>query len=193
MTPIRLFILDELATRGSTHGHHLRHLAQEEYADLWTDINVGGFYAALNRMATEGLVRDVRTESAGRYPERTIYEITPEGRTALAALHDEGLRTLVFRMDPFDLAFSRAHQLTVEHLHEILTARRTQYAEREAALRQQTADLADRLSPAERYIVRHLLDRLSTEVRWHDAVLADLPAIVAGFTPPSHQTEEEQA
>ena len=67
MSSIRLFILDALS-RGEAHGHQLRFDAAEEYIELWTDIQVGGLYSTLKRMAAEGLVQVVRTETVGNYP-----------------------------------------------------------------------------------------------------------------------------
>lgn len=187
-TPVRLFILDALA-RGDAHGHALRLLAQEEYTDLWTDIQVGGFYAALGRMAEEGLVRAVRTEAAGRYPERTVYAVTETGRQALGRERDAMLRKVVFRADPFDLAFSRAGDLSLPELRAVLEERREHFASRHREISDELVAVEHRLTRAEGHVVRHLLARLTTEIGWLDQLLDDLPAVVTGF----HEPQEPEA
>lgn len=184
MTPIRLFILDAL-TRGEAHGHQLRALAAEEYVELWTDIQVGGFYGTLKRLAVEGLVEPVRTETVGNYPERTVYAITAEGRDALIELQHDMLRKTLFRMDPFDLALSRARDTSEGELRVVLSARRADYRHQRDSLKSQVhgaAGLASRMTAVELHVVDHLIERLDAEIRWHDTLLADLPAIAASLT-----------
>jgi DNA-binding PadR family transcriptional regulator len=180
VTPIRLFILDALA-RGEAHGHQLRALAAEEYLELWADVQVGGFYGTLKRLAAEGLVEAVRTETMGNYPERTIYAITDEGRDALAELQYDMLRKTTFRMDPFDLALSRAREITEGELRTVLAARRADYVHQRDSLHDQihgSGGLAERMSVVELHIVEHLLTRLDAEIQWHDKLMTDLPATV---------------
>ena len=80
MSSIRVFILGTLAQSGPLHGHQIRQQAQADHAELWADVHVGSLYGALKRLANEGLVREVRTERVGNRPERTVYEITADGR-----------------------------------------------------------------------------------------------------------------
>ena len=84
MSAIRVFILGTLAPSGPLHGHQIRQEAQADHTELWADVRVGSLYGALKRLASEGLVREVRTERVGNRPERTVYEITPEGQRALS-------------------------------------------------------------------------------------------------------------
>ena len=79
---VRLYLLDALS-REPAHGLLLRLLAQEEYAEPWTDLQVGGIYGTQKRLADEGLIEAVRTEREGNRPDRTMYAITGEGRDAL--------------------------------------------------------------------------------------------------------------
>jgi DNA-binding PadR family transcriptional regulator len=184
VTPIRLFILDALA-QGEAHGHQLRAMAAEEYLELWTDIQVGGFYSMLKRLATEGLVQAVRTETVGSYPERTVYAITDEGRDALAELHHDMLRKTTFRMDPFDLALSRARDISEGELRSVVAARRADYLHQRTSLHDQLygdGGLSARMSTAELHIVDHLLERFDSEIRWHDKLLADVAATAASLS-----------
>lgn len=179
MSPLRLFVLGSLDARGAMHGHHLRLLAEEERIHLWTDVSVGALYGALKRLAAEGLIAGERVEREGTYPERQVYAITPEGRDALAALREEGLRTIVLKHDPFDLAVARLDPARLDRLGDEL-------ASRIAALRQILAGQEERqerarpyLSAAETWVMQHRADRIRSEIASHEQLLATVPEIIA--------------
>src|SRR5437764_1084859 len=116
MSSVRLFILGALARGGPTHGHQIRRDAQSDRTELWTDIKVGSLYAALNRMAAEGVIKAVRTERIGNLPARTVYAITDEGYKELSALRGALLRDTHLRPDPVDLALHYSQDMAEEEL-----------------------------------------------------------------------------
>ena len=181
MSSIRLFILATLAASGPLHGHQIRQQAQNDRTDTYTDIQVGSVYGALKRLANENLIREVRTEKVGNRPERTIYEINPEGRRSLAALRDKALRELDRHHDPFDLALALARDVSEEHLEHVVE-------DRIGALRVQLAEqrhAAEHAEPyvneAERLVIRHLIARTEAEIGWHTELAARIPRIAADF------------
>ncbi|MCS5713822.1 helix-turn-helix transcriptional regulator [Herbiconiux sp. CPCC 205716] len=179
MSPLRLFVLGSLDARGAMHGHQLRLLGEEERIHLWTDVSVGSLYGALKRLAAEGLIVEERTEREGSYPERQVYAITPSGRAALAELRGEGLRTLVLKHDPFDLAVSRLDQERLDELPAELAGRvdalRTLLADHEQRLEQ----ARPYLSVAEGWVMEHRADRLRSEIASHERLISLVPEIVA--------------
>jgi DNA-binding PadR family transcriptional regulator len=181
VSSIRLFILGTLAASGPLHGHQIRQQAQNDRTETWTDIQVGSVYGALKRLANEDLIREVRTEKVGNRPERTVYEITPEGRRSLAAIHDTALRELDRHYDPFDLALAQARSVPEEHLQQIVENRigalRVRLAEQRHA-----AEAADPyVNEAERLVIQHLIARTEAEICWHTEVAARLEKIAADF------------
>jgi DNA-binding PadR family transcriptional regulator len=181
MSSIRLFILGTLARTGPLHGHQIRHQAQTDRTEAWTDIRVGSLYGALKRLASEGLVREVRTERVGNRPERTVYEITAEGRRALSAVRDQALRTLFSPNDPFDLALTQTPDLAEETLAQIVANRLAGLRVREAELAEAAASADPYVNEAERLVMQHLRERCAAEVRWHEELLNRVPKIVADF------------
>lgn len=181
MSSIRLFILGTLATSGPLHGHQIRQQAQSDRTETWTDVQVGSVYGALKRLASEDLIREVRTEKVGNRPERTVYEITPAGRRALAAIHDAALRELDRHYDPFDLALAQARDVPAEHLEQIVENRIGALRVQLAAQRH-AAEAADpHVNEAERLVLQHLIVRTEAEIRWHAEVAARLEKIAADF------------
>ena len=57
----------------------------------WGGVTVGALYREMRALDAEGLIAAVRTETEGRRPARTIYEITPEGRRELALLREQAI------------------------------------------------------------------------------------------------------
>jgi len=181
VSSIRLFILGTLAAIGPLHGHQIRQQAQNDRTETWTDIKVGSVYGALKRLASEGLVREVRTERIGNRPERTVYEITSEGRRSLAAVHDTALRQLDHHFDPFDLALAQSRQVADQDLEQIV-ANRLAALEVQLASQRHAAEVADPyLNEAERMVIQHLIERTEAEIRWHAELIARLPKIAADF------------
>lgn len=179
MSSIRLYILSTLTERGPLHGHGLRALAEQEHVDEWTDITPGALYGALKRMLSEGLIEVERTEREGNYPERQVYRVTAAGEAAEHRYRSAIFAALDTRHDPFDLAFSRLDPERIGDLEAGLIERRDAY---QALLdeERETLERIDRhLWRAERLTWEHKIQRLETEIGWHDDLLSQVPEIIA--------------
>jgi DNA-binding PadR family transcriptional regulator len=179
VSSIRLFVLDTLERHGEVHGHQVRLLAEQEHVHLWTDISVGALYGAIKRLAAEGLVREVRTERAGAYPERQVYGITDAGRVALAGLRRSTSEQVAFKPDPFDLALSRPDPDRLDELPGLVAGRLDRLRALLAEARRNNDRARPYLSVGEAHALRHRERRLEAEIDWHADLLADLPAVVA--------------
>jgi DNA-binding PadR family transcriptional regulator len=179
MSSVRLYIHGALATEGPMHGHQLRLLAEQEHVHYWTDISVGSLYGAIKRLAAEGLISELRVEREGNYPERQVYEISEAGSAALAVLRQENLGTVVFRPDPFDLAMSRLDPAALDQTAEMLAARLATLREMLEASEAQRAKADPYLTVTERFVLSHKSARLTAEIEWHEALITELPRIIA--------------
>jgi len=178
VSSIRLFILGALADEGEMHGHQLRQLAELEHIDMWTDITVGALYGAIKRLAAEDLIEEARVEREGSYPERQVWRVTPAGLTALAAVRRGGLREIVLKPDPFDLAISRLDKSTLDEIPSTVEARlsalRTMLVQEHA----HTLSIAKFLTQVEFLVMQHRAERIRAEVTWHEELLRQLPEII---------------
>ncbi len=181
VSSIRLFILGTLSASGPLHGHQIRQQAQSDRTEIWTDIKVGSVYGGLKRLANEGLIREVRTEKVGNRPERTIYEITAEGRRALAAVRHAALRELDRYHDPFDLALTQSRDLAEEDLAKIVENRIGGLRVQLASLRHHAEIDDPYLNEAERMVGRHLIARTEADLGWHAELAERLPKVAADF------------
>ena len=179
MSSIRIFILGALDARGEMHGHQLRLLAEEEHIDQWTDITVGALYGAIKRLAAEGLIEERRVEREGSFPERQVWGITAEGREALGFLRQRGLRQIVHKPDPFDLAMTRLDPHQLDDVEAILLSRLSTL--RAELLDSQThlQTIKQYLTVAEQIVMNHKVHRLAADIAWHEELLGQLPEIIA--------------
>jgi len=175
---MRLFILDALA-RGEMHGHQLRQLAEQERVHLWTDISVGGLYGALKRLAGEGLIAEVRTEQVGGYPERQVWGITEAGRDSLATLREAGVREVALRPDPVDLALARPDPARFGELPGLVRERLAKLQRLLHEAERLAEHAAPYVTPLEAAVIGHRPARIRAEIAWHEALLAELPTLLA--------------
>jgi DNA-binding PadR family transcriptional regulator len=161
------------------HGHQLRLLAEQEHVALWTDITVGGLYGALKRLAAEDLIEQVRVEQSGSYPPRQIWSITDAGREALGSLRLRALSEIVIKPDPFDLAMTRLDPRHLADLPATVGARIASLSAMLAEWEARAAAAARYMTVCEKLMVKHRLDRLRTEITWHQELADRLPEIVA--------------
>lgn len=182
MSSMRLFILGALARSGPMHGYQIHHQARVDRTELWTDVRLAAIYGALKRLAHEGLIEAARSEREGRLPERTVYQITDAGRRSMEALRQEGLSTVAFPPDPFDLALVYAETEPAETLHRFVETRNARLAAELANANLMAVQADPYLTPAERLVMRHRIVRLEAEVAWHrelSAGIADFGQVAA--------------
>lgn len=174
MKPVRLFILGALAVDGPQHGYQIRSEAIRDRTELWTSITPGSLYSALHRMVSDGLIEVERTETPVNSPPRTIYRITPAGRRELLAQRDAALEQVVVTTDPLDLALRFVSDLSVEELIRTVASRHAALVDRLAMHEEAYAASKQYLVGLEPITFRHVLQRLRTEVDWHEQLLAEL-------------------
>ncbi len=178
MSSIRLFVLGSFAEHGPMHGHALRLVAEQEHIDRWADVAGSAIYGALKRLAAEGLLREVRVEREGNYPERQVYDITDEGRAALDELRLEAIREVVIRPDPVDLGLARVGPDLAARLPELLDERLSELHALLASEERHNEHIDQYLTPMERRVVRHKVARLRADIAWLTELVADLPEII---------------
>lgn len=141
-------------------------------------VNVGqrtSVYRTIERLHTDGLITVKDTERDQAYPERTVYEITEAGRATVRGWLLEMLSTPKPEFPQFPAALSHALMLAPAELRDAL-------AERLRAMTATLEDLEARLAAHEGGDLprigliefEYLRDVTAAEVRWLEAVLAEL-------------------
>ncbi len=133
----------------------------------------------MKRLSDEGLLRASGQEKQGNRPTRQLYEITAEGRAALAALRRGGLSEVWFKYDPFDLALTRMEPTALRALPAVLADRLEKVRALLAEARRVNAGARDHVGLAKQWALRHTEYRLAAEVAYLTDLLAAAPDVVS--------------
>lgn len=131
MWSTRLIVLGLIRWLGPVHGYLVRREIDSWKMPGATEVGAGSIYHALKRLAADGLIEVVATESVDDRPARTTYRITAAGEADFQRTLREKLWEVAVADDPFHTAWSFASVLTP--------------AENAALLRQRTETLYQRI------------------------------------------------
>jgi DNA-binding PadR family transcriptional regulator len=173
MNLTRLVCLGLLAGRGARHGHQLRRDVEIYGAEKWAGVGVGSLHRELRQMAAGGLIEAVRTEQVGRWPPRTIYQITAAGRRELAALREQAIGRIHEAPDAMaaGLVFAGSAdpvmtgELLVRHRDAVESELERLALERERGMRE--GYLQPAVSPSQAAAFRRSELRMEAELAWH--------------------------
>ena len=156
-------LLAVLAARGPAHGYDVKREHDAWFPD-GRPMAFGQVYAALGRLAREGLVEVAGTEAGGG-PERTVYALAPAGGERLAAWLAEP--TDVSAVTPDEIVRKAIAALrTGGDPGGFLARQRAAHLRRIREL--QALARADDGGPAARLARDHLIAHLDADLRWLD-------------------------
>jgi len=81
-TPLAMSILSTLRER-PMHPYEIFHTMEVRKHDRIVKMRRSSLYSTIDRLQAEGLIVAIGTDREGRRPERTTYDLTPEGEQAL--------------------------------------------------------------------------------------------------------------
>ena len=113
LTPLAMSVLALLNER-PMHAYEMYQLLMTRQKDRIVKVRPGSLYHTVERLAGQNYIRATGTDRAGNRPERTTYEITPEGGEALRQRVESGLETYVYEYPLFPVLLSEAHNLDAE-------------------------------------------------------------------------------
>jgi DNA-binding PadR family transcriptional regulator len=173
-SPLALAVLSMLVP-GPLHPYGIQRLLKHWGKD--EVINVGqraNLYKTINRLHEAGLIAVRQTERDQQYPERTVYELTDEGRRRAPEWLAEMLATVRSEFPQFPAALSFAMGLPPEQVREALERRA-------AVLRESLAGIEQVLERYSGTLPRiTLLDDeyrravIAAELAWINGVVEDL-------------------
>jgi DNA-binding PadR family transcriptional regulator len=176
----RILVLGLLAVRGPMHGHQLRRVAEMINIERWGDVKVGALYGAIHRLEAEELILPIRSEQEGRFPARTVYAITDEGRQELAILRSKALQEARLAPDPFDVALTFV-DAPLEEVEPLLAQRRAVLAAQlqDLVLERERLEGLGHLTRLNYLVFRHGEARLRAELEYLDELAPLLPTALA--------------
>jgi len=133
-SPLALAVLCLLHV-GPLHPYGIQRLIKEWGKDEVVNVgNRANLYKTIKRLHEAGLIAVRQTERDQLYPERTVYELTEQGRREAVAWLDDMLSTPRNEFPEFPAALSFAMMLGPEGVLRALERRAVQVADRVAEL-----------------------------------------------------------
>jgi DNA-binding PadR family transcriptional regulator len=174
MNLTRLAVLGLLAERGPRHGHQLRRDTEVAEAERWGGVGAGSVHRELRQLEAEELIEALRREKVGRWPERTVYGITSEGRRELSVLRRQAVADVDGPPDPLSVALVFAGVDAPSELAALLVRRKEALLAKAAQLAQERARgeaegyLLASVSPLQAASFRRAEARVAAELAWHE-------------------------
>jgi DNA-binding PadR family transcriptional regulator len=174
-SPIALAIL-ALLYEEPMHPYRIQQLIKERGKDLVVNVRQrASLYQTIDRLQRDGLISVQETTRRERWPERTVYELTEEGRAITLRWLRDMLATPAREFPEFPAAVSQLSLLAPEDVLRQLVKREALLAERIATLNEQVAPHAS-LPRVFLLEIEYLLVMLQAELDWVRSVVAGLRA-----------------
>ncbi|HEX4221376.1 MAG TPA: helix-turn-helix transcriptional regulator [Pseudonocardiaceae bacterium] len=162
-----------LLTQGERHTYDMHRQIVDTHKDFVTGLP-RSMYHAVERLSRDGLIAAGETTREGGRPERTLYRLTDAGRAELHAR----VRRLLQTPDPdatlFVAALSFVGSLSVSDTRDALEIRATTLNDSATSMRSHLGPLSERLPRLLLVELEYELARVSGELAWVRALVADL-------------------
>jgi DNA-binding PadR family transcriptional regulator len=173
-SPLALTVLSLLGYE-PLHPYRMQRLMQ-----LWGKdrvVNVGqraNLYKTIKRLHEAGLIAVRQTERDNQYPERTVYELTEEGREQAGIWLTDMLATPRNEFPEFPAALSFVMMLAPEEARAVLENRAVALEEQRAELDRELGAEYERLPRVTMLETEYLRAVTAAELEWVTAVAEDL-------------------
>jgi DNA-binding PadR family transcriptional regulator len=170
-----LYILGILH-RGDFHPYEIKRRLTNALVECYTDVDVGTLYYAIRQLAKTRLISAVSRERVARGGVRTVYGITDKGKRRFQELLHECFAADGPVADTLYGPMLFLHLADLPRVADLLRekiARMTEAIQKLAPLRKQFAPV---LSGGGRFLFDHLESQRRLDLKWLQAVLADVVA-----------------
>ncbi len=157
------------------HPYGLQALMKEWGKDEVVNVSQqASLYKTVNRLLRAGLIQVRQTERERQYPERTVYELTDEGRAAATAWLEEMLSVPRYEYPEFPAALSVLMMVSPPRALELLENRRLLLERRVAELDASMAAHAGSLPRVSLVETEYLRAVTAAELAWLAGITAEL-------------------
>lgn len=175
ITPLGITALALLEELGESYPYEMYQVLLKRSADRVVKLSTGTLYHTIDRLAERGLVRPICTERHGNRPERTAYEITPEGIEALRNRVTDLLAHPPEEYPVFPVVVGEIHHLSPDAAVNLLERRAKQLQAAQEPLMERL-DGAHRRGVARRFLLGadYMLSQLDANLAWTHNLIHDI-------------------
>lgn len=171
----RLLILGVLH-RGNFHPYEIKRRLENAMVECYIDVDVGTLYYAIRQLEKEGLICAVSRERVARGGMRTVYKITPKGKTELRQLLHQQFEEEGPVSQTLYGALLFLHLADVAVVEELLRRRIERMDELIAKLGPIRKELAPLLSTGGEHLLQHIEKQRRLDREWLKGLYADVKA-----------------
>jgi DNA-binding PadR family transcriptional regulator len=165
MSKVDLVLLG-LLSECPRHGYDILQQIEKREMKHWIGVSTPGIYKGLARLEAKQVLR-ARQEAGDSHPDRTVYEITPQGRDYIQRLLAEAIAEPAPIYFPLLWGVGFAHLMERKTLLAELAARRERIAPLREALDDEPALHAERGFPfTADFITEYYRELLDLELAW---------------------------
>ncbi|TQN33269.1 PadR family transcriptional regulator [Haloactinospora alba] len=173
-SPLNLVVL-ALLYEAPMHPYRMHTLIRERGKDRVVNVRSrNSVQQTVGRLEREGLIAASGTEQAGRYPQRTVYEITARGCSELLGSLHRLLSTPAREFPLFPAALSYMAIVTTSTAAELLRQRRAELAETVARTAETTRRAAEALPRIHLIEDEYAVAMGEAEIAWIDRTLGEI-------------------
>ncbi|MET0863470.1 MAG: PadR family transcriptional regulator [Nakamurella sp.] len=174
-SPLMLMVLVLLA-EAPMHPYEMQRLMVWRGKDQVVRVQRGSLYPAVERLAKAGLIEPLETERAGRRPERTVYQLTEQGRDTAETWLATMIRTVRNEYPDFPAALSFIPMLSAAEARDQLLARRISLGKEIAAMRSLAGEMTESFKLPRLFVIEdeYRLAMLEAEHSWVGRIIDEL-------------------
>ncbi|MDR3594057.1 MAG: PadR family transcriptional regulator [Clostridium sp.] len=176
---IKVLILYYLSIK-PTHGYEIQKFIQINQMDMWTKIQSGSIYYALNKLEKEGLIV-LKEEIGSGSKARKIYTITDKGREELKEFVKNELDNEIFPSgsDKF-IIYPLLNTLDKQSMISKINNHIDQLSDKIAYLKKwQKIKINKQSLAVERISFDMMIVNLEYQIKWHEALIQEMDKCIA--------------
>jgi DNA-binding PadR family transcriptional regulator len=181
MNIAKLVVLGALENLDQGSGYDIIQELNRKKIDRWTNIKKGSIYHALGQLKNEGAITEIGKTKVGRYPDKTIYQITVKGKQLFDELQEEAFLGLFPHFYGFKIALKFNTRRSAEDI--------TKFAERAIEIINLqfkamddylgTLDKSSKLYKTDSFFIKHEKMVFGAEKKWIQDVVKNLPMLAS--------------
>lgn len=156
------------------YGYEVKVLLDNALAHL-VNINSGSLYYSLKQLLKLGYVEEAAVEKIGRRPERSIYQLTAEGKHAFLSGIEQQIFPITSEFNPLDLALYFIKVLDLQSLVRLLAMRQSMLISASKFFLEMLQPGPETLDNCHRLILQHKRAMIEMEIAFIEKLLLELP------------------
>jgi DNA-binding PadR family transcriptional regulator len=163
-----------LLNEHAMHPYEMQRQLHQRHTDELLALKRGSLYHAINQLQRDGFIEPIETSRAGRWPERTVYRITPDGQDELVDWLRDLLSTPAREPSEFVAALAHILQLEPADALEQLELRMVNLAATIAAWQAVERGVGERIGRVAILELEYARCQAQAEFAWVGSVIDDL-------------------